>query len=217
MVKGTAERQHLIHNGGSRQLTRATSMEVVEAGRKKSDGARLKEDGLEENDISAPAGPSVVDSFGIGAMIGPQAKPPALTIAALSEWVGASEPAPGALFVLKLQPGGAAALSGMVREGDELIAVDRQKVADLRSQEVSELLQGAQGSLVKLRLRRHELTFDVCLQREAPRQPPPMRTTLTLNPPPPREDGATEILEKFYGGTQFTCFIGTRLQMLTYC
>jgi len=139
--------------------------------------------------LSAPNGPA--DAFGIGAMIGSKH-------AETTGWVGQPKAPAGALFVLKLEAGGPAKLSGQVREGDELLAVDRQKVADLTSQAVAELLHGPQGSLVKLRLRRKSITFDVCLQREAARQDPPVRKTRTLNPVR-KVEGATEVLEKLYG------------------
>ena len=112
-------------------------------------------------------------AFGVGAMIGPRAPaepPSALLPQALAAWAGAGgEPAPGALFVLKLDPGGPAALSGQVREGDELVAADRQRVAELAPEAVAALLHGPLGSLVKLRVRRKTATFDVCLERAATR------------------------------------------------
>ena len=134
-----------------------------------------------------------VGTCGIGAMIGP--KRPAER-AALSLWFGAAETERGALFVLELEPGGPAALSGQVRQGDELLAVDRQPVAHSTSQTVAELLSGKEGSLVKLRLRRNEATFDVCLQRDAVRHPPPERKSRTLNPAPPPPSGAADVLEQ---------------------
>ena len=145
-----------------------------------------------------PIGPAS-NAFGIGAMIGPRSLAPSALHSALAGWSSPHEPPAGALFVLKLEAGGPAKLSGQVREGDELLAVDRQKVANLPSQAVAELLHGAQESLVKLRLRRKDVTFDVCLQRDAPRQEPPVRKTRTLNPARETE-GATDVLEKLYRG-----------------
>ena len=151
-------------------------------------------------DVTVPSGPTA-EAFGIGAMVGPMPVETSALHAALVEWV-AAEPfthAPGALFVLKLEPGGPAALSGQVREGDELISVDRQKVAGLARQAVADLLHGAKGSIVKLSVRRTTFTFNVCMQRDAVRQAPPERKTRTLNPVP-RQEGASEVLEKMYKG-----------------
>jgi hypothetical protein len=107
--------------------------------------------------------------YGVGAMIGPRLRDPGERLRQLAAWAGAAEPAPGALFVLRLDPGGPAALSGQVREGDELVAVDQQRVAELAPEAVAALLQGPLGSLVKLRVRRKTATFDVCLERDATR------------------------------------------------
>lgn len=138
---------------------------------------------------SAPDGPASSEGFGVGAMIGSKS----MELSA----PGQHETSAGALFVLKLEVGGPAKLSGQVREGDQLLAVDKQKVAGLTSQAVAELLHGAHGSLVKLRLRRKDIIFDVCLQRDAARPEPPMRKTRTLNPVRETE-GAAEVLEKLY-------------------
>jgi C-terminal processing protease CtpA/Prc len=102
-------------------------------------------------------------------MIGPRLPEPGERLRQLVAWAGAAEPAPGALFVLRLDPGGPAALSGQVREGDELVAVDRKRVAEMAPTAVAALLQGPLGSLVKLRIRRKTATFDVCLERDATR------------------------------------------------
>ena len=107
--------------------------------------------------------------YGVGAMIGPRLPEPGERLRQLVAWAGAAEPAPGALFVLRLDPGGPAALSGQVREGDELVAVDRKRVAEMAPTAVAALLQGPLGSLVKLRIRRKTATFDVCLERDATR------------------------------------------------
>lgn len=155
--------------------------------------------GHEAEATNAPEGPSE-SACGIGMEIAASASTPSVLPLALAEWMGSAAEAPGALFVIQLDPGGAAALSGQVQAGDELLAVDRQKAADLTAQEVAEKLQGPQGSLIKLRLRRNNITFDVCMQREPVRQAPPMRKTRTLNPVPRREDGAAEVLEKLYRG-----------------
>jgi len=154
-------------------------------------------------DVTVPSGPTA-EAFGIGAMVGPMPIDRGLGGNPLDERgvqrQGLHRPvATGALFVLKLEPGGPAALSGQVREGDELISVDRQKVAGLARQAVADLLHGAEGSIVKLSVRRTTFSFNVCMQRDAVRQAPPERKTRTLNPVP-RQEGAREVLEKMYKG-----------------
>ena len=138
-------------------------------------------------------------AFGIGAKLSAD-RPQKSTVLSglLADWASLHSAAPRGLFVLRLEPGGPAALSGQVREGDEVLAVDRHKVEGLTPDDVDKLVCGKQGSLVRLRLKRNSAIFNVCLQREAVLQGLPERKVRTPSPMPPRSYGASDVLEKLY-------------------
>ena len=74
----------------------------------------------------------------------------------------------GVFVVGELEPAGAAALSGHIEAGDELVAVDHTPVRGLNLYEATVLLRGPPASDVVLTLARGGGTTDVALQRSAP-------------------------------------------------
>jgi C-terminal processing protease CtpA/Prc len=70
----------------------------------------------------------------------------------------------GRLFVREVPPGMAAAIAGL-REGDEIVAIEGEPVADLSPKQVHEKLQGKIGSTVTLLVVREGVTRKVAVTR----------------------------------------------------
>ena len=117
------------------------------------------------------SGPGAVPKVGIGMFVEPVYTDKEDEEGGAREQIG--------LLVKRLVPGGPAALSGAIREGDMLLKVDEEQVATMKLKQLAAHLLGQEGSDVVLTLQRGGVEdYTVTIKRGPVAQPPPPKAEL---------------------------------------